>query len=200
MPTPIRFYFDFASPYAYFAAAQIDQIGQEFGREIEWRPFLMWALLKAQGISAPFESEAKKAYLLRDMQRSAAFFGLPYQPPQKMPLSAHQAGRLFYAVKATDPEAALRLARRLLAAYFADGLDISDASTLSQIAGKAGIDVQQAADAINSPAGRTGLEAAVTDAVETGVIGSPYFVVDGEGLFGADRLPQLRWLLSGGRI
>ena len=52
---------------------------------------------------------------------------------------------------------------------------------------------------MQSAVGRAGLEAAVAEAVTSGVVGSPYFLVDGEGFFGADRLPQLRWFLSGGR-
>lgn len=200
MPDPIRFYLDFASPYAYFAASQINAIGDEFGRAVEWRPMLMWAVLKEQGITAPFGSPAKRQYLLRDMQRSAAYFGLPYRQPEKMPLSAHRATRLYYALKALAPDTALRLAHLLLPAYFVEGRDISDDATLAKLAAEAGFDRQAALAEIDGPAGRAGLEAAVADAVEAGVVGSPYFIVDGEGLFGADRLTQLRWLLSGGRI
>ena len=39
----------------------------------------------------------------------------------------------------------------------------------------------------------------VERAVQRGVFGSPYFVVDGEGFWGADRLDQVeRWLERGG--
>jgi 2-hydroxychromene-2-carboxylate isomerase len=196
MAGPIRFYFDFASPYAYFAADQIDAIGKEFGREVDWQPVLMWAVFRAQGIAAPFDSPARRKYMLHDMQRSAAFFGLPYRHPEKMPLSAHLAGRLYYAVKQDDPEVAQRMARRLLPAFFVDGRDISDLQTLAELAGEFGIDTQKAIEGMNGPAGRAGLEAAVADAVDAGVIGSPYFLIDGQGMFGADRLPQLRWMLS----
>jgi 2-hydroxychromene-2-carboxylate isomerase len=199
MADPIRFYLDFASPYAYFAAAQIDAIGEEFGRAVEWRPMLMWAVLKAQGVAAPMESRVKREYMLHDMHRSAAFFGVPYRDPVKLPLSSHLASRLFYTVNETDRDAALALARRLLTAFCAEGLDISDEATLAELAADAGIASDVALEGMKNPAGRAGLEAAVADAVKAGVIGSPYFVVDGEGLFGADRLPQLRWLLSGGR-
>ena len=61
MTNPIRFYLDFASPYAYFAAAQVEAIGEEFGREVKWRPILMWAVLKAQGIAAPMEAPVASA-------------------------------------------------------------------------------------------------------------------------------------------
>ncbi len=198
MPDPIRFYFDFASPYAYFAAQQIDGIGQEFGREVEWRPILMWAVLKAHGIAAPMDAPVKRAYMLNDMERSAAFFGMPYRKPVKLPLSSHLAGRLFYAIREQDPAKALALARRLLPSFFAEERDISDVATLSELAAEVGIAPETTAEAMQGTVGRAGLEAAVAEAVTAGVVGSPYFVVDGEGLFGADRLPQLRWFLGGG--
>ena len=198
MADPIRFYFDFASPYAYFAAQQIDGIGAEFGREVEWRPILMWAVLKAHGIAAPMDAPVKRAYMLNDMERSAAFFGMPYRKPVKLPLSSHLAGRLFYAVRAQDPDQALAFARRLLPAFFAEERDISDAATLSELAAEVGIAPEMTAEAMQGTVGRAGLEAAVAEAVTAGVVGSPYFIVDGEGLFGADRLPQLRWFLGGG--
>lgn len=199
MAGPIRFYFDFASPYAYFAAGQIDGIGAEVGRAVEWRPILMWAVLKAHGIAAPMDAPVKHAYMLNDMQRSAAFFGMPYRKPAKLPLSSHLAGRLFYAVREQDPDKALAIARRLLPAFFAEGLDISDEAALSEFASEVGISPEMAAECMKATVGRAGLEAAVAEAVTSGVVGSPYFLVDGEGFFGADRLPQLRWFLLGGR-
>jgi 2-hydroxychromene-2-carboxylate isomerase len=199
MPSPIRFYLDFASPYAYFAAAQVEEIGREFGRAIEWQPILMWAVLKAHGITAPMEAPAKRDYMFADMERSAAFFGLPYARPAKLPMSSHLAGRVFHAVRASDEDKALALARRLLPAFFAEGRDISDEATLAEIASEVGIAREAAVEGMKGPVGRAGLEGAVAEAITAGVIGSPYFLVDGAGLFGADRLPQLRWLLSGGR-
>lgn len=194
---PIRFYFDFASPYGYFAAQEVDGIGAEFGRAVEWRPILLWAVLKAQGIAAPLDSPVRLAYLLNDMERSAAFLGMPYRRPAKFPLSSHLAGRLFYAIREREPGKASALARRMLCAFFAEGRDISDATTLSELAAEVAIAPETTAEAMQGSVGRAGLEAAVTEAVAAGVVGSPYFLVDGEGLFGADRLPQLRWFLGG---
>lgn len=196
---PIRFYLDFASPYAYFAASRIDAVAAEFGRNVEWRPILMWAVLKAHGIAAPMDAPVKRDYLLNDMARSAAFFGLPYRTPAKLPLSAHLAGRLFYAVRAEAPELAVPLARRLLSAFFADGLNIADEATLSNVAAEAGVPASLAKDGMKSSAARAEFEASVDEAIASGVVGSPYFLVDGQGFFGADRLPHLRWFLSGAR-
>lgn len=198
MAGPIHFYLDFASPYAYCAAGEIEKIGREFGRAVEWRPILMWAVLKAHGIAPPMDAPVKRAYFLHDMQRSAAFFGLAYRQPVKLPLSSHLAARLFHATAKSEPQLAITLARRLLSAFFAEQRDISDEATLTGLAGEVGIAADAAADGMKGPLGRSLLETAVQEAITAGVVGSPYFLVDGEGFFGADRLPQLRWFLGGG--
>ncbi|HWK68897.1 2-hydroxychromene-2-carboxylate isomerase [Pseudorhodoplanes sp.] len=198
MAGPIHFYFDFASPYAYCAAGEVEKIGAEFGRAIEWRPILLWAVLKAHGIAPPMDSPVKRAYFLNDMQRSAAFFGLAYRQPAKLPLSSHLAARLFHATAKSEPRLAIALARRLLSAFFAEQKDISDEATVTALAAELGIPADAAADGMKGSLGRSLLESAVQEAVSAGAVGSPYFLVDGEGFFGADRLPQLRWFLGGG--
>ena len=199
MHAPIRFYMDFASPYAYFASRGIEAIGAEFGRAVEWRPILMWAVLKAHGIAAPMDVPIKRSYLLADMERSAAFHGLDYRHPVKLPMSAHLAARLHHAVADEDPGTGTRLAHALFAAFFRDHRDIADEETLVEIGASVGLPRETVVEGARGAKGRALLEAAVAEAIEAGVVGSPYFIVDGEGFFGADRLPQLRWLLSGGK-
>lgn len=196
MAGPIRFWFDFASPYAYFASAKIDAIGAEFGREVEWRPVLLWAVFKAHGIAPPMDVPVKRAYFLRDMQRSADFFGLPYREPVKMPLSSHLAARLYYATAQDNADKAVALAHRLFRAFFAERKDISDEAVLADLAADAGISAKAAQEGMRGPTGRALLEQAVENSIADAVVGSPYFVVEGEGFFGVDRLPQLRWSLA----
>jgi 2-hydroxychromene-2-carboxylate isomerase len=196
---PIVFYFDFASPYAYFAADGIEKIAAEHGRTVEWRAFLAWAVFKAHGISPPMDVPAKRAYIVADMNRSAAFHGLPYRHPEKLPLSAHRAARLFHTIAADDPATARAFARAAFSAFFTEGKDISDEAVVMRIAHECGIGSAAAREAIEGSLGRALLAAAVDRAVADGVCGSPFFLVDGEPFFGADRLPQIAWRLSQAR-
>jgi len=192
---PIVFYFDFASPYAYFAADGIERIAAENGRTVEWRAFLAWAAFKAHGISPPMDVPAKHAYFVTDMVRSAAFHGVPYRHP-KLPVSAHRAARLFHVVAEEDPGIARAFARKAFSAFFAEGEDIAAEAVVLRIARDCGIAEDTAREAIEGPLGRALLAAAVDRAVADGVCGSPFFLVDGEPFFGADRLPQIAWRLS----
>lgn len=194
MPEPIRFYFDFASPYAYFASTRIEAIGAEFGRAVEWRPILLWAVFKAHGIAPPMEVPVRHDYLMHDMARSAAYFGLPYRAPARLALSTHLAARLYHATLRADPRTAMAFATRVFAAFFVEQQDIAQQDIILALAREAGIGADAATQGLS--AGRPLLEQAVADAIADKVIGSPYFLVEREGFFGADRLPQLRWFLA----
>jgi 2-hydroxychromene-2-carboxylate isomerase len=187
---PIVLWFDFASPYAYFALDAAERIAADHGRALLWRPFLLWAALKAQDAPAPMDLPAKRAYLLADMARSAAFYGLPYQAPSRFPLSAHRAARLYYTLAERDGALARAVGRDVFAAYFREDADISDPATLAAIAARRSV------AAIDDEVGRRRLAQANDEAVAAGVYGSPWIEVDGESFFGADRLPQLAWRLS----
>lgn len=192
---PIEVWLDFASPYAYFAMRQLKRLAIASGRQLIWRPVILWAVLKAQGIPAPSASTAKWSYLLRDMKRSAEFYGLPFVQP-KFPLSAHLAARMFYGITRKRPEISDALVSAILDAHMGEGAMITNKEVLSKIAYQLDIARADAFESIDGPEGRALLEAAVKEGIEQGVIGSPFIILDGEPFFGADRLPQLEWRIA----
>ena len=198
MATPIRLTLDFASPYAWFALDAIEKLAQEHGRAVEWRPVLIWAVLKAHGIAAPMNVPIKRDYLVADMVRSAAFHGVPYQHPTKLPLSAHVASRVYYTIAEDDVPKAKAFGRDVFAAFFTRDEDIADAAVVERIAMRHGLEAAEAREAMDGPLGRARLAAAVDAAIADKVCGSPYFIIDGEPFFGADRLPQIAWRLGQG--
>jgi 2-hydroxychromene-2-carboxylate isomerase len=61
------------------------------------------------------------------------------------------------------------------------------------------VDKPELAQALNDAAVKERLRIEVDAAIERGVFGSPYIVVDGEPFWGSDRLEQVdRWLTTGG--
>lgn len=195
MAKPIVFWFDFASPYAYFAQDAVARLAARHGRTVAWRPFLLWAVIKAHGIAPPQEAAARWSYLLHDMKRSADFMGLPFKAP-KLPVSAHLSMRLFYAVCADRPDLARPLMSTIFRAFMVDGMAITDPDVLAGLVAPLGIDSSAAQAAMTGADGRAMLAAAVEEATAAGVIGSPYTIIDGEPFFGADRLAQMEWFLS----
>jgi len=199
MAAPIRLYLAFASPYAYFAIDAADRLAATRDRTVEWRPILVWALLKAHGIAPPMDPPARRAYFLTDIARSPEYHGVLFREPTPFPLSSHPAARLYHhMLSERGPALARAVGQSVFTAYFSEQADISDQATLTAIAARHGVGEAAAREAIAGEIGRRGLAEAIDAATAEGVCGSPYFILDGEPFFGADRLPQLAWRLSRG--
>ena len=76
--------------------------------------------------------------------------------------------------------------------------DIPSPEVTVEIAGALGVDQSALAAALNDNAVKDRVKREVDAAMARGVFGSPYFVVDGEPFWGADRMDHLeRWLAKG---
>jgi 2-hydroxychromene-2-carboxylate isomerase len=198
MPAPIDFYFDFSSPYGYLASTQIEALAAKHGRAVTWHPFLLGAVFKLTGAKPLTDMPMKSDYFKRDFQRSAGFYGVPFTLPSQFPFAAVAASRAFFWLHDQDPALAKAFAQAVLRASFVEGQNVSGAETVIDIAGKLGIDAETLRAALNDPAVKERLKIEVDKAVEAGVFGSPFIVIDGEQFWGADRLAQIeRWLANG---
>jgi 2-hydroxychromene-2-carboxylate isomerase len=200
MADPIDFYFDFSSPYGYFAATKIEDLAAKHGRAVIWRPILLGAVFKLNGQQPLTTIPLKGSYAAHDLARSARLFKVPFKLPTKFPISTTAPARAFYWLGDRDPAAAKRLALALYHAYFAEDRDISNPEVTGNVAAKLGVaDKAELAQALNDAAVKERLKTEVDAAIERGVFGSPYIVVDGEPFWGSDRLDQVdRWLATGG--
>jgi 2-hydroxychromene-2-carboxylate isomerase len=194
MTSPVEFWFDFSSPYGYLASPRVEAVAAKHGRAVAWRPFLLGAVFKSEGTQPLTEYPRKGAYSRRDFERTARLHGIPFRMPEPFPIATVAAARAFYVVLDRDGEtAAARLARSLFAAYWVDGRNIAEPGLVAQVSGLARGQFETAA-------AKERLRAATAEAIEEkGVFGSPFFIVDGEPFWGADRLEQVdRWLATGG--
>jgi len=199
MADPIDFYFDFSSPYGYLASTRIDDLAAKHGRSVAWRPILLGAVFKITGQQPLPTIPLKGSYAAHDLARSARLLKVPFKLPTKFPIGATAPSRAFYWVSDKDPTLARKLARALYHAYFAEDRDISNPEVTGNVAAKLGVDKGEFAQALNDPAVKERLRIEVDAAIERGVFGSPYIVVDGEPFWGSDRLDQVeRWLETGG--
>lgn len=198
MANPVDFYFDFSSPYGYFAAAKIDTLAARHGRTVNWRPILLGAVFKVNGQQPLPNIPLKGSYALRDMLRCARLQGLPFKVPSKFPINTIAPCRAFYWLYAQNPALAKKLALALYHAYFAEDLDISSAEITSSVAAKLAIDPAALAAGLNDATVKDHTRNEVDAAIERGVFGSPYMIIDDEPFWGADRLDQMeRWLAKG---
>jgi len=199
MPNPIEFFFDFSSPYGYFASTRICALAAKHGRTVVWRPILLGAVFKVTG-GAPLPSLPLKGdYSVRDMTRSARYHDIPYKMPSVFPVPTHAPARIVYWVEGTTPDRVEAVVLALYRAYFVEDQDISKPETAAHAVAKIGLDPVQALAATNDASIKERLKNETQAAIERGVFGSPYVTVDGEPFWGMDRFDQVeRWLAQGG--
>lgn len=201
MSQPIDFYFDFSSPYGYFASTRIDQLAAKYGRSVKWHPLLLGVVFKSTG-SAPLTTiPLKGEYSLHDLERSARFHGIAYKRPEPFPLSTQLAARAMLWIEETQGEAkAVEFAKAVFHAYFVDGANITDPDMIGQLASAIGLQAAAVIEGANSAPVKERLRSGIEAAMARGVFGSPFILVDEEPFWGFDRFDQLEAVLKNGKI
>ena len=87
MTAKIHFYFDFISPYAYFAWRKLPALAEKYNREIEAHPIVFGKLLDKWGQLGPAEIPPKRSWLNQYCLRYAALNGFEYNPPKIHPFN-----------------------------------------------------------------------------------------------------------------
>lgn len=200
MPEPIDFYFDFASPYGYFAAQRIDALAERYDRTARWLPTLIGAAFKKTGARPLLDQPMKGDYARRDIARTARRMGVPVQVPEPFPFMSVAAARAFYWQADRDEANAKALAKALYHVAFGQGGDIASAARVAEIAHETlDVDTDDVRAALNDPAIKDRLRTEVNAALDRGVFGSPFIFVDDEPFWGFDRLADIEaWLEAGG--
>jgi 2-hydroxychromene-2-carboxylate isomerase len=198
MSAPIEFWFDFTSPYSYLMAEQIDALAVRNGRSVNWHPMLLGAVFKETGGRPLTDIPLKGDYSRHDFARSARYYGIPFKLPEKFPLSTVSAARGMLWLQQHLPDQAQPFALAVFRAIFREGRDVSDLGIVIEIAASLGIDRDTFSTGVASQEIKDALRSANETAMRLGIFGAPYLIVDGEGFWGVDRLPQIeRWLAQG---
>jgi 2-hydroxychromene-2-carboxylate isomerase len=200
-PDPIDFYFDFISPYGYFASLRVEELAAKHGRQVRWHSMLLGvSVLKVMGLKPLLETPLKGDYVRRDVLRQARRLGLSMvrQPDDPM-MDPRAAGRAFHWVRRERPELATPLAQAIFHAYWMLGQDLSTSQALAAIELPPGIDAHWLREGIEGAESGPLLRGAVDASLKRGIFGSPTLVVDGEMFWGFDRLDEVdEWLTRGG--
>jgi len=196
----LTFFFEFASTYSYLTAMRIADVAARAGVEVVWRPFLLGPIFQAQGLTtSPFTVyPTKGAYMWRDLSRRAARLGLPpITRPDPFPQNGLLAARVVTIGRreAWGPE----FVRRVYAAQFARGQQISDPAVLADVLESIGQDAQAILNrASTDQTIKDALRATTDKAQALGIFGAPSFVTnDGELFWGDDRLEDsFEWAMA----
>jgi 2-hydroxychromene-2-carboxylate isomerase len=205
---PLIVYIDFKSPYAYLAKDPTWALGDEFGIEIDWRPFTLdipsylgSARLHKDGRVAESQrtetqwKTVKAAY--SDVRRYGSMRNVIVRGTTKI-WDSSLAGIGMLWAKQHDKSVLQRYIGITYERFWKRELDIEGIAVVEGVLGEAG-----------APTGEfrqyaTGEGRALHDEIQTktfdaGIFGVPTYLVGGEMFFGRENLPRIRWILGGKR-
>lgn len=194
----IDYYFSTLSPFAYLAGDGLEQIAARHGASVTYKPLDIMALFARTGGVAPAERHpSRNAYRAQDLPRQAQKRGLPLTPkPAHWPTNPAPSSYAIIAAQKAGGGDVGALVQSVLRACWAEERDIAEDAVLRECLKKAGFDASLVDSGL-----LTGAEIYATNleqAVEAGVFGAPFYVVDsGQMFWGQDRLEDLDLHLGG---
>jgi 2-hydroxychromene-2-carboxylate isomerase len=199
MAKTIQYYFAPQSPYAYLGHGRLLRLATQYGAMVEPKVVDIGNIFAASG-GLPLAKRApeRQAYRLEELKRWSAFLGLPLNPePTFFPVDQTAASLLLVAARETaGADQALELAGAIMRAVWVEDRDIADMSTLHELADDCGFDGAALMVASAASGTQHRYDAFTREARDAGVFGAPWYVVDGQGFWGQDRLDFVERLLQ----
>ncbi|HEV7814138.1 MAG TPA: 2-hydroxychromene-2-carboxylate isomerase [Janthinobacterium sp.] len=189
-----QYFFAPQSPWAYLGHARFVALATQHGVQIEVRPFDLGKVFGVSG-GLPLAKRApqRQAYRLVELARWSAFLELPMNvQPKFFPVSPEASAKLIIATRlALGVDVALELAGALMRGLWAEERNVGDEETLVQIANACELDGRMLLKSSETASVQAEYDRNTEDATAANVFGSPWYVYDGEGYWGQDRLDFL---------
>jgi 2-hydroxychromene-2-carboxylate isomerase len=191
--TPLRFWFDPLSPYAYLAFEHLPQALEGLSVAVEYRPVLLAGLLKQWGQKGPAEIEPKRAWTFRQVAWQAHRLGIPIATPAQHPFNPLALLRLLIAcAPAGGTPNRWQCETVLRHVWRGDGADANDPARLAALQAVLAPQRDPAGDDVKAE-----LRAATDAAIVAGLFGVPTVEAAGRLFWGLDALPMVAACLRG---
>jgi 2-hydroxychromene-2-carboxylate isomerase len=191
----IDYYFSLMSPFTYLAGMELEQIAGRHGARIHYKPMDITEVFpQTGGVPLPKRHWSRQEYRLQELRRLSAAKGLDINlKPAHFPVDVTFASlAVIAAARAGKPVG--EFVHSLLRAVWCEERDISDRATVEAIAGQCGIDMADLESKLTES--EETFRANTREAIERGVFGSPFYIVDDERFWGQDRLEWVERYLS----
>ena len=191
----IHFYFDFISPYAYFAWRKLPTLAKKYNREIEAHPIVFGKLLDKWGQLGPAEIPPKNSWLRQYCLRYAALNGFEFNPPKTHPFNPLTALRM--SLKEVSGDEQLRVIDAIFKGGWSHGADLGDSTSLISLLKKHSINGESLNQKVLESDIKDLLINETNRAIEKGIFGVPTIIVDDNLFWGNDQMDHIELLLNG---
>lgn len=186
-----EYFFAPHSPFAYLGHARFVAMAKQHDVQVVLKPFDLSKIFgQSGGLPLAKRAPQRQAYRLKELARWSKFLGLPMNlQPTYFPVQSDAAARLIIATQlAHGTNAALELTGAVMRAIWEEEKNIADNDTLLAIANGLGHDGVSLLKSSETVSVQAEFDRFTEEATAANVFGAPWFVVDGEGYWGQDRL------------
>ena len=191
MSKTIQYFLAPHSPWTYLGHDRLVVLAKTAGAHVDIKPFDLGKVFGASG-GLPLAKRApqRQAYRLLELARWSEQLGLPLNPqPTFSPIPPDSAAKLIIATRTSlGFDAALEVAGAVMRALWAEDRNIADDDTLAQVASSCGFDGRMLVKSARTAGVQEQYDRNTDDALAANVFGAPWYVVDGAGFWGQDRL------------
>ena len=193
----IDYYFATLSPYTYLAGTRFEALAQAHDATVTYKPLDVMALFARTGGTPPKDRHINRVeYRAQELARQAKKNGLPFNlKPAHWPTNAAPSSYAIIAAQNAGGGDLGALVHGILRAVWADEKDIAQDDVVRACLSEAGFDPALADSGLLT--GAETYAANLEEAVDKGVFGAPFYIVDGDQRFwGQDKLDDLDLHLS----
>lgn len=191
----LNFYFDFLSPFSFFAWKRIEHLELSKKFKIHFKPVALGSLLNHWQIKGPGEITPKREFLLKQCLRYAAKNGIEFTTPKTHPFNSLYALRL--ALKSVGGDKQEEVIKTLWNAGWSERIDMGEPEELLTQLKKNNLPADELYEKSFSREAKQELKNNIQEAISFGVFGVPSFVVDEELFWGNDSIEDLLHFIQG---
>ncbi|MDO8652862.1 MAG: 2-hydroxychromene-2-carboxylate isomerase [Undibacterium sp.] len=189
-----EYFFAPQSPWTYLGHQRFVDLAKQYEVKIELKPCDLGRVFATSGgLPLAKRTPQRQAYRLVEMQRWSEHLGLPmHLQPTFFPVAADPAALLIIAAQlANGTDAAVNLTGAILRGVWAEQKNIADADTLAGIAFDCELDGKALLKSAETASVQAEYERFTNEAIAANVFGAPWYVFNGVGYWGQDRLDFL---------
>jgi 2-hydroxychromene-2-carboxylate isomerase len=194
----IDYYFSTLSPYTYLAGNRFEEVAAKHGDSVTYKPLDVIALFGRTGGISPKDRHINRIeYRAQELERQARKYGMAFNlNPAHWPTNAAPSSYTIIAAQNAGGGNLGALVHAILRAVWVEEKDIAQEDVIKAALAEAGFD-----PTLSDSGLLTGAEtyaANLEEAVDKGVFGAPFYIVDGNQRFwGQDKIDDLDAHLEG---
>ena len=180
------FYFDFISPYSFFAHKEIIKIEKKNLVKVRYKPILLGGLHNLHGIKAPAFIPAKAKHMIRDCKLIAEKNSIVFKFNSYFPIKSLNLMRGVFVAEEDNFKS--YYIENIFNSIWQDGLNMNDENIIQKVLKNLNVNPKTFFLRSTSSSIKELLKTKTGDAYNKGIFGAPSFVVNNKIFSGQDRI------------